>query len=505
MKQKTYRLLEVVVALIVAAAVALLFAFLVLVLSTSQVYAQTVPAGGELYRSSVYRRVIREGSASLSCYLSYPQGGSRVLPGYGNNAYELGKLGEFIRSALSDTLIYVRSIRVCGYSSVDGSYSSNEQLAQKRSLGFMQFILSEYPFLQQYRITPHWVGEDWDKLRSLVERSHIGERNEIILIIDKIDIFRGREKLLMDLNGGAPYRMMQQLFFPLLRRVELTVEYDLQRIMEERYHRKLSEEEFNRLLEEERQKARQAEPIEPERQDTPVQKRPAAVQRQAEGTAPERSLNERYEELQETARLLKEQANQPVNEPVAATKSRFKPLWGLKTNLYTLAGMTTEVKHATLMPNLEVEYFAFDRWSVAASALYSYRDLGQQEFWGVSSYTLEPRFWIDAGEKYRGLYTGVYARLGDYDIRRSAEQQVTTDNHTGSYYEAGVSLGYVLPLSPHWHLEAGISGGYRRVQDKVYEVEQDKHYLLRKENQTGLRLTDIRLSIGYRLGRWINK
>lgn len=501
MKQKTYRLLEVLVALIVAAAVALLFAFLVSVLSTSQVYAQTTPSGAELYRSSVYRRVIREGSMRLSCYLSYPQGGYRVSRGYGNNAYELGKLGEFIRNALSDTLIYVRSIQVCGYCSVDGNYASNEQLARKRALDFKQFILSQYPFLKQYPVPVRWVGEDWDKLRSLVAASGISERNEILLIMDRIGVFAGREKLLMDLSGGAPYRTMQELFFPLLRRVELTVEYDLQRIMEERYHRKLSEGEFTRLLQEEREKARTQELDEPAGQQTLVPEPRGGEQRQADSTAGKRALNEQYQAIEETARRQKE----PVKEPVAATKSCFKPAWGLKTNVYAFAGMTTEGKHTTLMPNLEVEYFAFHRWSVAACALYSYRDFGQQEFWGVSSYTLEPRFWFDGTETYRGVYTGVYARLGDYDIRRNAEQQVTADNNTGAYYEAGVSLGYVLPLSPHWQLEAGISGGYRGVQNKVYEVEQDKHYLLRKENKTGLRLTDIRLSIGYRLGRWITK
>jgi hypothetical protein len=513
MKQKTRRLPEVLVALIVAAAVALLFAFPASVLFTSRVYAQTAPAGEGLYRSSVYRRVIRQGSASLSCYLSYPQGGSLVLRGYGNNSYELGKLGEFIRSALSDTLIYVRGVRVCGYSSVDGSYSSNEQLARKRSLGFRQFILSEYPFLKQYDITPHWVGEDWDKLRSLVERSHIGERNEILLIIDKIGVFSGREKLLMDLSGGAPYLTMEQLFFPLLRRVELTVEYDLQRIMEERYHRKLSEEEFNRLLEEERQKARREEKDEllhaRQQEDTLAQESALTEQREADSTLRERALNERYKALEEAGRSQKESVKEPaketIKEPPVIKQTRFKPLWGFKTNLYALAGMTTEGKHTTLMPNLEVEYFAFGRWSVAVSALYSYRNFGQQEFWGVSSYTLEPRFRFGASERYRGFYTGVYARLGDFDIRRDVVENVTTDNRTGTYYEAGASLGYVLALSRHWYLEAGVSGGYRGVKNKVYEVEQGKHYFVRDESENRLRLTDIRLSIAYRLGRKMSK
>jgi len=513
MKQKTRRLPEVPVALIISATLALLFSFPASVLFTSRVYAQTAPAGEGLYRSSVYRRVIRQGSASLSCYLSYPQGGSLVLRGYGNNSYELGKLGEFIRSALSDTLIYVRDVRVCGYCSVDGNYSSNEQLARKRSLSFMQFILSQYPFLKQYDITPRWVGEDWDKLRSLVARSHISERNEILLIIDKIGVFSGREKLLMDLSGGAPYRMMQQLFFPLLRRVELTVEYDLQRIIEERYHRKLSEREFTRLLEEEREKARREEEDEllhaRQQEDTLTQEPALTEQREADVPARERALSERYKALEEAARLQKESVKEPVKEaikePPVVKQTRFKPVLGLKTNLYALSGMTTQADRTTFMPNLEVEYFALGRWSLAASALYAYGDFGRNEFWGVCSYTLEPRFWFGVREMYRGFYTGVYARLGDFDIRRDVVENVTTDNRTGTYYEAGASLGCVLPLSRHWYLEAGVSGGYRGVKNKVYEVEQDKHYFVRDESESRLRLTDIRLSIAYRLGRKMTK
>ena len=41
---------------------------------------------------STYRQVIREGARSMSCYLTYPQSRTQVLPDFENNASELGKL-----------------------------------------------------------------------------------------------------------------------------------------------------------------------------------------------------------------------------------------------------------------------------------------------------------------------------------------------------------------------------------------------------------------------------
>lgn len=37
----------------------------------------------KLYRDSTYRRVIKEGTAGLNCYFSYPQGGWQIRKDYG--------------------------------------------------------------------------------------------------------------------------------------------------------------------------------------------------------------------------------------------------------------------------------------------------------------------------------------------------------------------------------------------------------------------------------------
>ena len=82
----------------------------------------------------------------------------------------------------------------------------------------------------------------------MVDTSTLPGREDILTIIDNTDIFKGREKKLMDLQNGIPYNRMMTELFPLLRRVEIVVEYDLHRIIEERFQCKLTETEFQEIL-----------------------------------------------------------------------------------------------------------------------------------------------------------------------------------------------------------------------------------------------------------------
>ena len=67
----------------------------------------------------------------------------------------------------------------------------------------------------------------------------------------------------MELAGGAPYKYMLKEFFPALRRVEITVNYDLHRIMEQKLQRSLSEEEFQAVLEQGALQPRQRRSVSP--------------------------------------------------------------------------------------------------------------------------------------------------------------------------------------------------------------------------------------------------
>ena len=53
---------------------------------------------------------------------------------------------------------------------------------------------------------------------------HLEDVRDIIL---NTDVYHGREGKLMRLAGGAPYRYMAREFFPKLRRIEFTIEYNV--------------------------------------------------------------------------------------------------------------------------------------------------------------------------------------------------------------------------------------------------------------------------------------
>jgi len=500
--------------------------------SAVRIGAAPVPPEGASQLSisdSTYRQVITEGSKSLSCYLNYPQGSAKIIPDFENNDRELQKLDAFIRQVFRDSLIYVDSIRLTGYCSIEGSYNANERLAKNRALGFKTYLDNEYDLSRHYPIRVNWIAEDWAMLRRLVEESDMRYRSEVLDLIDNVDVFQGREKKLMDLKGGVPYKYMFKNFFPALRRVEITVNYDLHRIIEEKLHRKLTQEEFEAELAKERAEAEAEERrlaelaameesarIEAERAAREAE-RLEAVRRaqeeariQAQRKAEEEARLEAQRRAEEEARI---EAARKAEEAARLKKKedrKLYPIFAIKTNLLPWAGITPDFKRTTFMPNLEGEVYFGDRWSVSASALYAnWKYSGGEKFWGYTAYSVEPRVWIKGDGLFRGFYVGVYGQAGDFNEQKGridTEGTETTTNVTGDYWDAGISAGYMLPLSKHWCAELSLRGGYRSASYDKYtrSVTPDKifHYddnLSGKKNQ--FTLTGVRINIVYRIGR----
>lgn len=162
-------------------------------------------------------------TAAATLYIDYPRGGSKVDPAFGRNRRELLKVDSLLSPLLGNPYIYIKEIRITGYASPDGAYYDNEALAKARSLGFRSFLTKSYG-LVDYPFRTAWVAEDWEGLRRLI-RGKPYEKGSIF-IIDNYGIFEGRERYLMELSGGVPYREMLRELFPKLRRIEIHIIYD---------------------------------------------------------------------------------------------------------------------------------------------------------------------------------------------------------------------------------------------------------------------------------------
>ncbi|KAA6323862.1 hypothetical protein EZS27_026747, partial [termite gut metagenome] len=399
-----------------------------------------------VYRDSIYRHIIKDGFYQLNCYLSYPQGSSQVLKTYDNNSYELNKLDEFIQFVLTEPSVYVNKISITGYCSIEGTYSYNQQLSKDRVSGFINFVNREYNLSELYPVEFKWEGEDWNTLRRLLTGSTIPERYEVIQIIDEVRNPDEREMRLRVFNGGRPYKKIFDELFPLLRRVNIKVEYNARQILKD---------------------------------------------------------NPTNGELGEAIDSILQQKDK---QPLVNSKSPREAKWwypvSLRTNVISWVGFTPDLKHRTFTPNLAAEFYLEDRWSIIASITYSYLNFTKnKQFWGVSGYSIEPRYQLTtsfSNNDPQRLYIGGYVQYGDFDYCLDIKSTKRTNNYTGIYAQAGLSLGYHFQITPVWGIELGLRGGYQYSKTKTYEIEAPQNYLKNKLTENKIKIDGLNLNVTYK-------
>ena len=201
-------------------------------------------------------------------------------------------------------------------------------------------------------------------------------------------------------------------------------------------------------------------------------------------------------------------------KPEKLEKSVRRPAYlAVKTNLlpwFTLVPSVplgtgeTKLETGSFMPNLALEYFFAGRWSVAVSGMYSdfaYKDKTRDR-WSVSSFSVEPRVWPLTSDKYAWLNTDLFFEYGDFDVRGSAiaPDKDILYGRTGRFRTAGGSVGCLVPLGKGFSMEAGVRAGYRSVSEgKKYRYDKidDKNYLETRFSSTGF-MVGLHISVAYR-------
>ena len=162
---------------------------------------------------------------TIILYIDYPVGKDEVFPYFSDNRRELLKLSRIFNASGSFVVPTVKEIQVCGYCSPEGTYASNERLAASRARFFAEYLHATYR-LQGLRIVTSAVPEDWEGLCDLIHDDTPWYADRVLDIIRTYGVFSGRERKLMELDSGIPYRDMLRRYFPLLRRIEVKVLHD---------------------------------------------------------------------------------------------------------------------------------------------------------------------------------------------------------------------------------------------------------------------------------------
>ncbi|NDV84357.1 DUF3575 domain-containing protein [Bacteroides sp. 51] len=423
----------------------------------------------------------------MSCYFTYPSNSSVVHPDLGNNVLELERLDQFIRDVLQTDSISIRRIRLTGYCSIEGDSEHNITLSRERVEGFHDYLYRVYPALYRYPVDLAWVGEDWTNFSTMLSRSTLSAKTEALAIIHRHSNPSDRKRLLYRLNGGVFYKQIEQRFFPLLRRVEITVEYA-------------------------------SDPTQPKNlissQDPMIYN---VLGKRSDALVPDSSR------VWEAARVLEVDRISSDSTVVTFTTSSLRndlglvsvnrinkrsategiwvyPRFAIKSNLLYWAGITPDADRTTWTYNLSVEYFLSHCWSVEAGFRYGNRSYnGGREYQGVSGYYIEPRYnWRFPSFSAVSLYLGVYGRFGDYDVRRLEDDANASSNYTGKYWDAGLSSGIHFRLYRGWGLEAGCRSGYVHSRSMVYKLHDGHNCFERYEPYDKVVVTDLILNLVYR-------
>lgn len=134
------------------------------------------------------------------------------------------RLRDALRDVRKETGTELAKVRVTGYGAPVGNLKKNETNALIRALKLKEY-LRENRLTGKALLEVDWISEDWDSITSLVRESDMMLREATLDLIDNVEIAKGRERMLMSLADGKPYRYLSEKIFPAVMRVDYRIEY----------------------------------------------------------------------------------------------------------------------------------------------------------------------------------------------------------------------------------------------------------------------------------------
>ena len=182
-------------------------------------------------------------------------------------------------------------------------------------------------------------------------------------------------------------------------------------------------------------------------------------------------------------------------------KKYYQPLFGIKSNLVYWYGLTPNLSKSDFIPNAEIEVFYSGRLSTSVEGFYTpFGEISSdaQEWFKESGLIAEQKFWFGKIKRYNTLYLGVVGLYGDYDYRDLEKSELGL---TGTYYGAGLSIGFLVPVYKGICFEIGVRGVYKLDNWESYKVRNGGFYREESGRNSGIDLCGVKFSFQYRFGK----
>lgn len=406
----------------------------------------------------------------------YKLGKSDVDTSLMDNAKALNDAVDFFSKVNNSQDVKIKEVIILSSASMEGDVISNRILLEKRNATARQ-VISDLYNIPDSLITCINAGVAWEELRDSVEKSDIQYKEQILYILDTQpeEVWRdgtlvdSRNKHLMDLKGGRPYKEMQKIFFPFYRYSKIKVVYsgDLEKDQSQQY---VSTEENPDY----------GDGMYMVGQDGVLQAKDTVVAedtRAAEDTLAAGDIGQQKDSVAVAQQY--PDAEKEVRDSSSATSKT--PILAFKTNaLYLLAGVANAGVEARL-----ADHFSFDMPVVFSpyTIKNNYR---------VRALALQPefRFWFK--EFTDGHFVGINGNFSWFNVALSNNNRYQDPNRP--LMGASISYGYAWKILPCLSLEFTVSAGYANIHyDVFYNVENGIQYNSGVKNYWGLTKAGINL------------
>lgn len=378
---------------------------------------------------------------------------SLSIPG---NEAEINRITDFMhRYNDPDSGYILRSVRVIGGASPEGSVSINERLSHRRAESIFNYI-SQREQLPDSITSCVFLGRDWQGLRNMVaDDEHVPYQAEVLSIIDET-IAKGTDSAavsdrglakLRSIHGGVPYRYMYTHQFPALRASKLFVVYEAQ-----------------------------AHPI----------------------ALPESGIPTLPAIVEDTVDI--EIIPDEVIEYAEGTTGHCSPLYmSLKTNM---------LYDALALPTAGAEFYVGKNWSVGLNWTYGWWSKNSSHrYWRAYGGDINVRRWLGskAAEKpLTGHHLGVYFGVVTYDFEFGGKGYMGGLPHKALWnrcnYMGGIEYGYSLPIGRRLNIDFTIGLGFLGGKYLEYEPKGNQYVWQKTMNMHWFGPTKVEVSLVWLIG-----
>lgn len=183
---------------------------------------------------------------------------------------------------------------------------------------------------------------------------------------------------------------------------------------------------------------------------------------------------------------------QPSGQQKKSTSSKSQSIKKENISTHYIALKTNIAYDAIAIANLAVEVQCSKHISVELPISVSLWDLKQEK--GIRTVLLQPevRWWMK--EAGKGHFFGAHAHIGWFNVKWDDNRYQDTGR---PLLGAGLSYGYLLPISKHWGAEFTLGAGYANMKyNTYYNIDNGAQIDTESRNYWGI--TRVGLSLSYR-------